>query len=210
VFALALCGSVRPGRGATLPLVVDAEASRFEVHLGRAGLLGFLGHEHTIEAPLAEGRIDADPGDVRSSRISLRFDARRLAVVPGTEPADDVDAVEARMRGPEVLDAADHPTIEFRSTAVSGEREHDGAWHLRVWGTLLLRGRPHEVTFPLVARREGGEVTAEGTIDLRLRALGIEPPKVAGVVKVADRFSLSFRVVARPAPGAETGGGEVR
>ena len=37
-------------------------------------------------------------------------------------------------------------------------------------------------------------VTARGGLDLNLRDLGVEPPSVAGVVKVANRFRLEFEI----------------
>jgi polyisoprenoid-binding protein YceI len=183
-------------------LAIDTAASRLRIHLSRAGALGFMGHEHEIEVPLAEGRVEvADQGPAHSS-VRLRVDSRRLAIVPGSEPAKDVPAVEARMRGPEVLDVERYPAITFVSTAVADEAAPDSAAagaprRLRVRGLLELKGRQLPIEVPLRVRRDAGGLVAEGETSLQLRALGIEPPSVGGVVKVANKFRVAFEIHAR-------------
>jgi polyisoprenoid-binding protein YceI len=179
--------------------VVDAETSRVRVHLGQAGLLGFLGHDHEIEAPIAEGRIDVDPGNPAGSQVDLRWSSAALAVVPGTEPAEDIPKVEERMRGPEVLNVGEYPGIRFWSFDIrTGESEPEaGRWRLRVKGGLELKGSRHTVEVPMDVRREGDTVVASGEVELRLSRLGVRPPSVAGVVKVSDEFRISFEVHAR-------------
>jgi polyisoprenoid-binding protein YceI len=181
-------------------LEVDRAASRVRIHLGRTGFLKFLGHDHEIDAPVAEGRVELTAGDPSRSSVRLRFEASRLAVVAGTEPSDDVPKVEARMRGPEVLDVDRHPVVVFSSASVTGEALEPGRYRLLVRGVLEIKGRSVPVAIPVDARLAGDVLEARGDVELGLRDLGIEPPSVAGVVKVADRFRLAFAIVARP-PG---------
>jgi polyisoprenoid-binding protein YceI len=190
----AVAGSLEPQKAT---YAVDPAASRVRLHLGRSGLIKFLGHDHEMEAPVAEGRIDVLNDDPARSTVALRFDSARLAVVPGTEPADDVARVEERMRGPEVLDVAHYPEIRFASTSVRSHAR-DGS-QLVVAGTLTLRGRSFPVEVPLEIVREDRGLTASGQLSLNLRDLGIEPPSVAGVVKVANGFRLEFEIRARAA-----------
>lgn len=190
--------------------VADPAASHVRIKLGRAGILGFLGHDHLIEAPIAEGRIEMRTGAVGSSRVAFRFSAAALAVVPGTEPADDIPEVEARMRGPEILDADRHPEIAFDSTDVQGRGGAAGELDLRVRGWLTLRGRKHVVEVPVRVRIDGGSLSARGEVELRLRDLGIEPPSVARVVNVANRFTISLDVRATEAPGSPSSPGRAR
>jgi polyisoprenoid-binding protein YceI len=184
-------------------LAVDPTTSRVRIALGRSGLLKFLGHDHTIEAPVESGRVEIVDGDPVRSSVSLRFESRRLAIVPGTEPAGDVPVVEARMRGPEVLDAERFPAITFESSAVAAEPPPEGAsdapgtLRLRVRGTLAVRDRAVALEIPLAARQDADGLSVVGEASLDLRTLGIEPPSVAGVVKVARRFRLSFELHAR-------------
>jgi polyisoprenoid-binding protein YceI len=177
---------------------VDPAASRVRVHLGRAGLLRFLGHDHEIDAPIAEGRVEVTEDSPTRSSVRLRFEAGRLAVVPGSEPAGDVPKVEERMRGPEVLDVARHTQIVFTSSAVTGEAVGSGRHRLRVEGTLALKGRSFPISVPLEVQRTGSALEAHGEVELRLRDLGVEPPSVARVVNVANRFRLAFEITARP------------
>ena len=193
-----LAGAVGLRAGPQESLAVDPAASRVRIRLGRAGLLKFLGHDHEIDAPLAEGRIEVVEGDPAGSSVRLRFDARRLSVVPGSEPAGDVPKVEARMRGPEVLDVVRHPEIVFASSSVAGEAIEPGRYRLRVRGALELKGRSFPVEIPLEVRHTGGVIQARGEVDWRLRDLGIEPPSVAGVVNVANKFRMTFDITVRP------------
>ncbi|HSD66210.1 MAG TPA: YceI family protein, partial [Vicinamibacteria bacterium] len=146
-----------------------------------------------------DGRVDVVDGDPARSSVHLRFEAGRLAVVAGTEPAEDVPKVEERMRGPEVLDASRHPEIVFTSSAVAAKPVEPGHYRLVVNGSLQLKDRSFPVEIPLDVRRSGNEVHAEGAVQWRLRDLGVEPPSVAGVVMVANDFRVTFDIVARHA-----------
>ena len=178
---------------------VDLDRSRVLVHLGRAGLMKFLGHEHHIEARPASGAVEVVEGDAARSRVAMRLASARLAVIPGSEPAEDVPKVEERMRGPDVLDVARHPEIAFVSTSVRLEGTAGGTQRLLVGGTLTLRGRAVPVEIPMEVVLQADVLEARGAATLELRALGIEPPAVAGVVKVANRFRLELEIRARAA-----------
>jgi polyisoprenoid-binding protein YceI len=159
--------------------------------------MSFMGHEHHIEAPLAEGHVEVVEDDPARSSVRLRFEAARLFVIPGSEPADDIPTVEERMRGPEVLEVAKYPEIVFESASVKSTPQAAG-FKLAVTGTLTLKGRSVPVEIPLDVRRVNGGIEAKGEVSLNLRDIGIEPPSVAGVVKVKDRFRLEFEIHAGP------------
>lgn len=190
----------------TVAYAVDPGASRVRIHLGRAGLMKFLGHDHEIEAPLAEGRLEVVDDDPARSRVTLRFESARLSVVPGREPAGDVRKVEERMRGPEVLEVERYPEISFASTSVRIQARAEPRTRIIVAGALTLRGRSFPVEIPLEVVRDALAIEARGEVDLELRDLGLKPPSVAGVVKVANRFRLAFEIRAR-AGGLDAGAG---
>jgi len=179
--------------------VIDPAASHVRIHLDRAGLMKFLGHDHEIEAPIAEGRVEVVDGDPTRSRVALRFKSAQLAVVPGSEPADDIPKVEERMRGPEVLEVARYPEVAFASTSITSQAKDGSRLRIVVAGTLTLRGRSFPVEIPLEVVRGTLRIAARGELVLNLRDLGIEPPSVAGVVKVANRFRLAFEIQAQAA-----------
>jgi polyisoprenoid-binding protein YceI len=196
-----LVGAALLAAGEPESFAVDAAASRVRVHLGRSGLLKLLGHDHEIDAPVSEGRVVVVEGDPARSSVRLRFEARRLAIVPGSEPAGDIPNVEERMQGPGVLDAARYPEIAFASSAVAGSATAPGRYRLVVQGSLQLKGRPFAVEIPLDVRQTGNAIEAHGEVEWKLRDLGIEPPSVAGVVNVADRFRMTFDITARGEDG---------
>jgi len=204
--AVLLATAAAPRADDVQVFVADPAASHVRIRLGRAGLFGFLGHDHLIEAPIDEGRIEVRPDAIQSSRVAFRFRAAALAVVPGTEPADDIPEVEKRMRGPEILDVARYPEIAFDSASVQGGAFAGREIDLRVRGWLTLRGRRHDVEVPVRVTIDGSSLAARGHVELRLRDLGIEPPSVARVVNVANRFGISIDVratrAASPLPGA--------
>ena len=102
------------------------------------------------------------------------------------------------MRGPEVLEVAKYPEIVFESASVKSTPQASG-FKLVVTGRLTLKGRAVPVEIPLDARRAAdGSIEAKGEVSLNLRDIGIEPPSVAGVVKVKDRFRLEFEIHAGP------------
>jgi len=174
---------------------VDPGRSHVRIHLDRTGLMKFMGHAHQIDAPVADGRVEVVDDDPARSTVSLRFDSARLAIVPGSEPADDIATVEQRMRGPEVLDVAHNPEIGFVSTSVRSVAAEGGGFRVVVGGNLTLRGRSVPVEVPLeVTRVADAGIEAHGETQLNLRDLGIEPPSVAGVVKVGNRFRLEFEI----------------
>jgi polyisoprenoid-binding protein YceI len=196
---LLLWGQATPVAVEREPFEVDLSGSRVRIHLGRAGLLKVLGHDHEIDAPIAEGRVEVAGRDPGRSSVRLRFEARRLAIVPGTEPAEDVPKVEERMRGEDVLDAVHFSDIVFVSSSVAAEAGEPGRYHLRVRGTLELKGRLFPVEIPLDVRPDDRGLDARGEVAWRLRDLGVEPPSVGGVVRVADQFRVTFEIAARRA-----------
>ncbi len=175
------------------------KASHVRIHLGRSGLFQFMGHEHHIEAPVAEGRVQVTDGDPARSSVALRFSAAALYVIPGSEPADDIPKVEERMRG-EVLEVSRYPEIVFASTSVRVGSAPGARLKLTVAGTLTLKGRSFPVEVPLDVERQGESLKAKGEVELKLRDWGIEPPSVGGVVNVSNRFKLELEIHARSGP----------
>lgn len=201
---------MKPGPGAALlcwmGLVVPAAAgqrayavvpaeSQVLVHVGRAGLLKFAGHEHEVAAPVAAGEVIADSEDLARSSVTVAFEAAMLRVTGRGEPAKDVPKVQEKMLGPDVLDVARHPAIHFRSTAVSGRAAGPGRWDLQVSGDLTLRGITRRVTLPLAVEASAERLTAIGQTVIRHTDYGMKPVSVAGVVKVKNELTLEFRIV---------------
>jgi polyisoprenoid-binding protein YceI len=192
VFVLALLAAT----GAQT-FTVDAEKSRVVVQVGKAGVFGFAGHEHEVLAPVREGRIVADPGDLSRSSVTVAFQAASLKVTGAGEPAADVPKVQETMQGPKVLESARFPEIAFRSQKVSG-RGAGTAWELQVTGDLTVHGVTRSVTLPMKVEIVGDVLTATGRTTLRHDWFGLQPVSAGGgTVKVKNELGVDLRIVAR-------------
>jgi hypothetical protein len=180
--------------GATSPLLagprsvqphrIDIQHSTITVHVFKSGLLRAFADNHVIQAPPSDGWVD-DSGTVGAD---ITFDARQLRVLdPGASSADR-EQVQARMLGPEVLDATRFPQIRFQSTGV--QQLGIDRWSVR--GSVELHGRVHDATVEVV--REHGHY--RGQTKLRQTDFGITPVSVAGgAVKVKDELVIDFDIV---------------
>lgn len=184
-------------RGEPRVFVVDPLRSRVVVHVGKAGIFGFAGHEHDVVAPLREGEIVADASDLARSSVRLDFDAADLRVLAGGEPPADTPKVQQTMAGPGVLDTARFPRITFRSEKVSGRETSKDAFELHVSGPLQIRDHSVRLDLALGAELHGDTLVVTGKAVVQQSSFGITPVSVAGVVKVKDKLDVDFRLEAR-------------
>lgn len=194
----AALGSVGWAAAAEQGYTVTAEGSSVRIHVGKTGLFGFAGHVHEIAARV-EGTVVSDPADLARSSVSLTFDAKGIEVVAGPdEPAKDVPEVQAKMAGPDVLDAARFPTITFTSRSVTGKETARGVWDVEVTGDLTLHGVSRSFTLPLRVEVKDGTLTATGKTVLRQSDFGMKPVSAGGgTVKVKNEIGMDYRIVAR-------------
>jgi len=164
---------------------IDVRRSVVRVRVLKAGLFSILSHDHLIAAPPAEGHLSTSS----EPEVALRFDARALRVIdPGLSP-DERAQIQKIMEGPKVLDAARHPEIRFRSTAV--EPAGVGSWSVQ--GTLTLHGQTRALRIP-VTLREGRFC---GSVTFRQTDFGITPVRFAGgAVRVRDEVRVEFEIAA--------------
>ncbi len=192
-FILALT-SARQGQDSVV--YVLAPASRFEVKTGKAGLLGFAGHEHLIAARAVSGRVVYYPKTPADSRVEILVPTDSLEVLtpPDTE---EIRKVTQAMRT-EVLHADQYPEIRFASTAVTPT-----ASGFHVMGALTLAGQTRDVTVDLAVAIGADTLRASGTFSVKQTEFGIRPYRggPGGTVRVADRVTFEIEAVgiaARP------------
>lgn len=176
-FTLPFVGYVSAGQR-----TLDTERSTITVHVFKSGLFSAFADNHIIQAPLSDGSLDDPP------HVELVVEAKRMRVLdPGLSPKDRAD-VQARMLGPEVLDANRFAEIRFHSTSVQGV-ETD-RWLIR--GDLDLHGQIHQVA--VKAALENGHY--KGSTTFRQTEFGITPISIAGgTVKVKDEITIEFDIV---------------
>lgn len=175
----------------------------------RAGLFGFLGHEHAItmrdwSATLCwiEDSPDASFLDVRVPTSSVRLDTERGLELAGLESSPDpgtIEDLQAEMLSGAYLDAASFPELRFVSTSVArADEDAPEGVDLRVEGALTIHGQTQPVSFPVrIVRDETGPFTFSAHVAFRMTDFGITPENTAGVVAVADEMDLYVDLVAR-------------
>jgi polyisoprenoid-binding protein YceI len=164
------------------PRAIVTEKSKMTVRVYKAGVFSAFGHDHQITAPIAGGTVD-----LGAHSVELRVNSVALRVGDPGASEKDRGEIQKTMLGPEVLDAARHTEITFRSTAA--EPAGGGAWHVR--GMLTLHGESHPVVVEV--RETGGHYV--GSALLKQTNFGIKPVKVAGgTVRVKDEIRVEFDI----------------
>lgn len=193
---LAIAQTADPGQ-AREEFRINAGASNLVVHVGRAGVLGFAGHDHEVAVPAVDGRVTFDRADVSRSSVSVEFDAAAMAVTGKGEPPEDVPEVQRVMRSDRVLDVERHPTITFMSRSVSVLEASADRMRLRIEGQLTLRGITRPLTVPVDLQLSADRLTVTGKATVRQTLFGIRPVTAgAGTVRVKDDVEVVFTVVA--------------
>jgi len=193
---LILALGARSGAAEGTTYVVDPARSAVAIHVGRAGLFKFAGHEHEVLAPRLEGEVQADPSDLGRSSVSLALDATALKVSGKGEPPEDVPKVQARMVGPGLLDVAHFPRVTFRSTKVEGREAAKGIYDVRITGELTVHGVTRSTLIPMRVEVSGDTLMATGSLVVRHTDFGLTPVSVAGVVKVKNEIAIDFKIEA--------------
>ena len=172
-----------------------APSSRLVVRTGKAGLLGFAGHEHLIQAREFSGRIVYYPQQPESSHVTVSIATGRLEVLTPPDTAE-IRKVTAAMRT-EVLDVAQYPEITLTSQAVEQARDT-----LRLQAALTLKSQTR--TVPLVVRVQMGPDTLRATTTFTVRQsdYGIRPYRggPGGTVRVADAVTFDIDAIALRRP----------
>ena len=178
-------------------------ASRLVVKTGKAGLLGFAGHNHVIRAREVSGRFVYRPGQPTSS-LRLKVPTRRLEVLTPPDTAE-IRKVTHSMRT-EVLHVDRHPEMTFAADSLMAK---SGKMELRLAVTMEGITRVLPVTADVTIGRD--TIRAGGTFTAKQTDFGIEPFRggPAGTVKVADRVTFCFDLVAVRGPAPAGGPGEL-
>jgi len=170
--------------------------SRLVVKTGKSGLFGFAGHTHVIRARAVRGELIYHPGTAASSlRLTVPTDSLEVLTPPDTA---EIRKVTEAMRT-EVLHVDKYPTMTFAADSV---RATTGKVQLRLAVTMEGTTRTLPVTADVTVGadtiRASGTFSAKQT-DFRIKPFSGGP---AGTVKVADRVTFCFDLVAVRQPSA--------
>ncbi|GLW63810.1 hypothetical protein Arub01_20540 [Actinomadura rubrobrunea] len=161
---------------------------RLLIMTSRSGLGRRAGHDLTIEATRWRGTAVVG-GSAEESSVEVAVDVSGLLVREGTGgvlPLSDADREQIAGNLRQILRAAEHPEITFRSTGVTGTPER-----FTVEGELTIAGRTEPLT--VTARADGDRVKGEATVTQT--RWGIKPYSAFfGALKLADDVRVSFDV----------------
>ncbi len=162
---------------------IDSGRSSIKVKVEKTGLFSAFAHNHTIEAPLASGQLDAE-----KRTATLAFNAKEMKVLDeGVKDSERTD-IDQTMKSDKVLDVQRFPEIRFVSTTISPQ---DGG-RCQVRGDLTLHGSTRPVEFPMTFSKE----RYTGSVKLKQTDFGIAPVSIAGgTVKVKDVIEIIFEIV---------------
>jgi polyisoprenoid-binding protein YceI len=179
--ATATAAAVRPTTAVAYRIDPVHASAQFKVrHLMVASVRGELGE--------VTGEVTVDLADLGRSGVTARIDVTAL----DTRNADR----DAHLRSADFLDAANHPAITFRSTAVRAVR----AGELAVDGELTIRGTARPVTLAVELSDEIKDpwgnvkrgVTATTRLDRRTFGLTWNAALETGGVVVGDMVDVTI------------------
>lgn len=168
-----------------------APASRLDVRTGKAGLLGFAGHEHLIRARAFSGRVVWYPRTPLASHVEIRIAAESLEVLTPPDTAEIRKVTEA-MRS-DVLRVAQYPEITFAARTVAAAEGR-----LRMIGVLTMGGQTRDVPLDVAVEIRPDTLTASAAFTVKQSDFGIRPYRggPGGTVRVADRVSFDIAAIA--------------
>jgi hypothetical protein len=164
---------------------IDTQRSSLVIYVGKAGLFSAAGHEHWVDAPIADGVIRM--GDTPSVRLVVK--AAKLTPRPDRAlSAKELAEVQSNMQS-KVLESSKYPEITFEALDVKSEG--------RIWkvnGKLTLHG----VTRPVPAVVEWKDGAYAGIATIKQTDFGIHPIQFAsGLVTVKNELRISFKLYVR-------------
>ncbi|GAA4055804.1 YceI family protein [Streptomyces shaanxiensis] len=165
---------------------------RLLIKTGRAGLGRRAGHDLTIEATGWFGEAVVAVGAPDGASVSVTVEAGSLEVREGTgglKALTDADRGEIKrtLAGTGQLNIAEHATITFRSTRVTGTPQS-----FEITGELTIKGRTHPVT---VHGKSDDSGLVRGWATVTQSAWGIKPyTAFLGALRLADEVRVEFEV----------------
>jgi polyisoprenoid-binding protein YceI len=176
---------------------IGSSTGRLLVKTSRAGLGRKAGHDLTIEATRWSGEAAVVLSDPAMSSVTVTVEADSLEVREGSgglKPLTDNDRADIKQtfQGGALLGTAEHPTIAFRSTRITGTPQS-----FTISGDLTIKGQTHPVTVHGHSTDDG---RLRGHVTITQSTWGIKPyTAFLGALRLADEVRLEFDM-AEPEP----------
>lgn len=185
-----------------------------------ASLLGFLAHEHVIEARAYTGQIAYDPSHPDACRITLDIPVEKLVVdradfrsrlgIKKNISEKDRKKVDEHMRKPKQLNQSEFSMIQFRSVGCTPAKSDaaiaDGVTKsFMVEGDLKIRGHVHRIKVPVEVVFEGDKLKATSDFSEVHESFGFKPYSAfAGTIKNDPLLRFRVRLSAKQVTHLET------
>lgn len=135
-----------------------------------------------------QAQVNLDPTRLQSSSVSFTVDVSSVDF-----PSDDVQKELAK---PDWFDTAHFPKAEFKSSRIRDL----GGGRYEISGTLTIKGRAREVTFPVSLSRSGTITFATGTLTIKRLQFGIGQGEWGDTSLVADDVQIKFKIALSGVP----------
>ncbi|MFT3929499.1 MAG: YceI family protein [Spongiibacteraceae bacterium] len=181
---------------------IDPINSSITLRVYRDGPLARFGHNHTIAITQIQGVVYRE-ADLAQSEVELSFPVAEMIIdspddrakagpdFPGVISAEAIAGTRANMLGPQLLAAAQYPTIALRTVSVSGQ------WpELKLIVEISLRKFTSQIVLPVHISETNDSLIADGEIALSQVQLGLTPYSVlGGGLRVSDNIDARFHLV---------------
>jgi polyisoprenoid-binding protein YceI len=183
--------------------IIDPARSKLVVQLFKTGVGAALAHDHVVRATKYSGQIQLDPTAATAAKIAVEVDATALvADEPETRQKYNLPlglSEESRREIQQTLESEGqlyirrYPTIRFRSTRITLEREGQ----YTVNGDLELRGVTQIVSLSLQAELQEKVLRGKGSGRFLQSSFGYQPYSAFwGAVQNQDEVVLHVDIVA--------------
>jgi hypothetical protein len=163
---------------------IDGNKYSLKIRVFKSGAFAAFAHDHEVEAPIVEGKIDSSG----HASVQLRVDSRKMRVLDPEIAVEKRAEIQHTMLSATVLDAEKFPEISYQSSSVTSRGER----HWEVRGDLTLHGKKQPVMVEVSL--ESGHY--RGSASIKQSDFGIEPLRIAGgTVKVKDELKIEFDIV---------------
>lgn len=179
------------------------EQSEIRILLYRAGLLSNFGHNHVIVSQNIEGGGTINFEALQNSSFLLKFPVEALIVdqqehrqqegegFESVATESDIADIREEMLGEDILNAKQFSHVLVQSKKVTGKLPDP-----RVLVTIKIREATQEMEIPITLQKNGKQVIANGTIELKQTDFGIEPISLfLGSIQVKDTFRIKFQII---------------
>jgi polyisoprenoid-binding protein YceI len=202
IVALAAAVSAPAARAAPWEAQPGA-GNRIVVNVFKKGAFSAFAHDHHFEVTRWRATAEIRDGDPGSASVEVAASADSLHDRQERLSEGDRRKVDGQAAGPEVLDAAHHPRVEFRSQRFEPEKGA-GREHVRgtLHGTLTIRGRSAPVAVPVQADRDESAWRVRGDLRVKQTAFGIKPYRgFGGTIGVKDELQIEIALTLHPPTG---------